>query len=385
MFAPQRAAMLTTLEEMVAINSYSRNVAGARNMADLLHGYFSAIAGLNVRLIESSSFAPHLVACSDAAMNSADGCIGLVGHHDTVFPPGSFEGFSLDGDIARGPGVLDMKGGLTVVLYALRALAERDLLRQLPLRLVIVADEEVGSPDSTPLLKQSLRGASAALVFEAGRAADAIITARKGTGGIRTIIAGKAAHAGNFHNEGANAIWALSRIVDRVQRLTDYEQGITVNAGTITGGEARNTVPSHAEGLFDLRFIHMADGEALVERFRAAAEEAIAGVPGTRLQLEGGVARPPLERSEENVALYREYAQHARAAGLGDGEAPLMGGGSDASTTAAIGVPSIDGLGPRGKGFHTHDEFIEVPTLLSRAEALTRMLLARAAQRGAAV
>ncbi|HHH10541.1 MAG TPA: M20 family peptidase, partial [Sorangium sp.] len=336
-------------------------------------------------MVPGGDFAPHLVACSDAAKNSAQGCIGLVGHHDTVFPPGSFEGFTLEGDIARGPGVLDMKGGLTVVLYALRAVAERGLLSRLPLRLVIVSDEEIGSPDSTPLLQRSLRGASAALVFEAGRAADAIITARKGTGGIRTIIAGKAAHAGNHHQQGANAIWALARIVDRVQRLTDYGQGITVNAGTITGGEARNTVPAHAEASFDLRFVHLSDGEALVERFRAAAALAITDVAGTQVQFEGGVKRPPLERSDNNVALYREYASHARAAGLGYGEAPLMGGGSDASTTAAMGVPSIDGLGPRGKGFHTHGEFIEVPTLLARAEALTRMLVARAAAHHAAV
>ena len=214
-------------------------------------------------------------------------------------------------------------------------------------------------------------------MFEAGRAKDAIITARKGTGGIRVIVTGKAAHAGNHHREGANAIWALARIIDRVQALTDYELGVTVSCGTISGGEARNTVPDHAEALFDLRFIRIQDGEALVERFGEEVAQAIAGLPGTSAKLEGGVSRPPLERSDGNVALFTEYAACAEAAGLGHSEASLIGGGSDASTTAAFGVPSIDGLGPRGSGFHTKHELIEIPTLMQRAEALTRFLAGR--------
>jgi glutamate carboxypeptidase len=214
-------------------------------------------------------------------------------------------------------------------------------------------------------------------VFEAGRAGDGVITARKGTGSLRAVAHGKAAHAGNQHAQGANAIWALARLVDRAQALTDYARGVTVNAGTVHGGIGRNTVPDHAEALFDLRFVTKADGEALVASFETAAREAAASVPGTSIALSGGVARPPLARRDDNVALYREYAACARAAGLGDGEAPLQGGGSDAATTAALGIASIDGLGPRGSGFHTRDERMEIATLVPRLEALVRFVHGR--------
>src|SRR5690606_22478233 len=155
----------------------------------------------------------HLVARSDAARASAAGAVALVGHHDTVFPPGTFEGFSIEGDIARGPGVLDMKGGLTVAIFALRLLAEAGALARLPLRFVSVSDEEIGSPSGTAFLEQHLAGAACALVFEAGRAGDRIITARKGTGGIVAVAHGRAAHAGNQHEVGKNAIWSLARFV----------------------------------------------------------------------------------------------------------------------------------------------------------------------------
>jgi glutamate carboxypeptidase len=273
--------------------------------------------------------------------------------------------------------VLDMKGGLVVVAFALRALAETvGLDRVAPVRLVIVADEEVGSPEGQAIIRRATSGAQGALVFEAGRKADLVITRRKGTGAMTAIAHGKAAHAGNAHAEGANAIWALARFVDLAQRCTDYARGVTVNVGTISGGTSKNTVPDRAEAKLDLRFESVADGERLVASLREAAEEAARTVPGTRLELEGGIARQPLERTTESVRLLEAYGEAARAVGLGSGEAPLIGGGSDASTTSAVGIASIDGLGPRGSGFHTKDELIEVATLVPKAQALARFLLA---------
>jgi glutamate carboxypeptidase len=195
---------------------------------------------------------------------------------------------------------------------------------------------------------------------------------------VSAVGHGKAAHAGNAHAEGKNAIWAIARWVDAAQQLTDYERGITVSVGKISGGLGKNTVPEHAEAHADIRYLTRADGEALVERLRQAAERAAASVPGTRLVLSGGVNREPLERTPANVALMEEYARAARASGLGAGEAPLIGGASDASTSSSMGIASIDGLGPRGKGFHTVDEHIEAETLVPKAEALARFLVARA-------
>jgi glutamate carboxypeptidase len=332
--------------------------------------------GLEVERVRSEAFADHLVFSTAAARGSCEGGVALVGHHDTVFPPGAFEGFRREGGIARGPGVLDMKGGIVVMLEALGALRAAGLLDALPIRIVLVGDEEVGSFEGRPVIQRATAGAKSALVFEAGRAADKIITSRKGTGAAKVVATGKAAHAANGHKEGINAIWALSRFIDRAQRLTDYGRGVTVNVGVVAGGEAKNTVPASAECQLDFRFERIADAEATFESLRAACAEAAAEVPGSSLAISGGPQRLPLERTPENVALYERYAACARAAGLGGDEAALIAGGSDASSTAAIGIPSIDGLGPRGSGFHTHDEFIEVASLEPKAIALAAFLRA---------
>ncbi len=364
--------MEEALAALVEVNSWTENAEGGRKVGALLREQFS-MPGLVSEVVPSTRYADHLVFRSEGRKGLEP--VALVGHLDTVFPPGKFEGYRKDGALRRGPGVLDMKGGLVVIAWTLKALAASGGLEKLPpLRLVVVSDEEVGSPEGAGVIRKAIAGARACLVFESGRAADAIITRRKGTGMATAVAHGKAAHAGNAHQEGANALWALARFVDRVQQLTDYPRGITVNVGKVTGGQGKNTVPDHAVAEVDLRFCTRADGEDLVRRFGQAAEEAAASVPGTRIEVKGGVAREPLERTEASAALMAAYGACAHASGLGHGEAPLVGGGSDASTSSSMGIPSIDGLGPRGKGFHTVDEFIEVDTLIPKAQALARYL-----------
>ena len=369
--------MEEALASLVAINSFTENRDGGLEVGRGLEELF-AIPGLSLARTSSAKYADHLVFTSEAAgrigasPEAPSRTVALVGHLDTVFPPGTFEGFKRDGDLARGPGVLDMKGGLVVVAYALKALAQNGALPGLSL--VIVADEEVGSPEGQAVIREAVAGAKSALVFEAGRKGDLVITRRKGTGSVQLTAHGKAAHAGNAHKEGVNAVWALAKVVDRLQLLTDYSRGITVNVGKFTGGTSKNTVPDQASALVDFRFETRADGEALVAAIRVAADECAAAVPGARIDVSGGIARLPLERTDESVALMNAYGEAARAAGLASGEAGLIGGGSDASTTSAIGIASIDGLGPRGIGFHTHDEQIEIATLLQKAEALARFL-----------
>jgi glutamate carboxypeptidase len=372
--AEQAKGMEHALAELVEINSFTENVEGGRKVASMLEELY-AIDGLASKRVPSTKFADHLVVSSAWTSNENAAPIALVGHLDTVFPPGTFEGWRRDGDLARGPGVLDMKGGLVVVAWALKALAASGALRDLPgLRLVIVADEEVGSPEGQKVIADAIEGARGALVFEAGRKNDLVITRRKGTGAVTAIAHGKAAHAGNAHKEGANALWALAKLVDRAQGLTDYERGVTVNVGKVTGGTSKNTVPDRAEALLDLRFETRADGEALVSALRAIASECAASVQGTRIEIEGGIARLPLERTDASVRLMESYGEAAVLAGLGKGEASLIGGGSDASTAHAMGIAAIDGLGPRGIGFHTKDEQIEIRTLVQKAQALARFL-----------
>jgi glutamate carboxypeptidase len=365
---------LGLLRRWVETNSYTSAIANVNAMGRLLREAF-LLPGLELQVRAGNGYGDHLLWTTPAWAARPDERILLLGHHDTVFPPGSFEGWLEQGDIIRGPGVLDMKGGIMTVRTALAVFAEAGRLAELPLAFLCVADEEAGSPDSRPFTLTVARGARAALVFEAGRVNDDVITARKGTGSAIVSVRGKAAHAGNAHREGVNAIWALSRFVDAAQRLTDYERGVTVNVGTISGGTSKNTVPEHCECSLDFRIVHRSDGPSVMEALESAARS-LESETGARFTLLGGVRRPPLEPTEGSRALLARYAEHAAAEGLGVGESPLIGGGSDANDVGSLGVPVIDGLGPRGRGFHTHDEHIEAATLARKTAALVRFLAA---------
>ena len=355
----------------VEINSYTANVEGVNRVGAMLRDAFTLPSLALTRIPGGDLYGEHLVWRTPAA----GAPILLIGHHDTVFPPGHFEGWREDGNRAIGPGALDMKGGLSIIRAALATLAEAGVLASLPIVVVCVADEEVGSPSSAPHLRELAKGAACALVFESGRAGDAIITRRKGVGAMSVVAHGKAAHSGNNHKDGANAIWALAKFVDAAQQLTDYARGVTVNVGQFTGGTSKNTVPEHASCALDLRYETVADAEALVAALRTAAEAA--AIPGVQIAVSGGANRLPLERTPASAALRDEYAACAKAAGLGHGEAGLLGGGSDANTVAPLGVPAIDGLGPRGAGFHTTTEYVELDTFAPKAEALLRFLWGR--------
>lgn len=366
------------LAPLVEINSFTENIAGGNQVGRLLLELFR-VPGVSARTVESQKFANHLVLSSAGKPGLSP--VALIGHLDTVFPPGKFEGYRVDGELRRGPGVLDMKGGLVLIAFALKALHETGGLESVPgVRMAIVSDEEVGSPEGQAVIREAIAGSGSALVFESGRVGDAIVTRRKGTGAVNVAAHGKAAHAGNNHQEGKNAIWALAKFIDAAQGLTDYGRGITVNVGKIQGGQGKNTVPDLAEAFMDMRFCSRADGDELARRFRQAADEATAKVPGTSIDLDVFIARDPMERTDASVRLLTEYGEHAKACGLGCSEAPLVGGGSDASTSSAMGIPSIDGLGPRGKGFHTVEEQIEARSLVWKAQALARFLAARAAE-----
>ncbi len=365
--------MIALTRRWVEINSFTTNVAGVNAVGALLREAF-ALPSLACSVIPGApDHGDHLVWRTPAA----GAPILLIGHHDTVFPPGHFEGWREAEGRATGPGALDMKGGLSVIRTALAALDEVGVLGALPLLVISVGDEETGSPSSMPHLRTLATGAACALVFESGRAGDAIITRRNGVGVMTATAYGKAAHAGNNHKDGANAIWGLAKFIDAAQQLTDYARGCTVNVGQVVGGTSKNTVPERAECKLDLRYQTMADAEALIAALHAAASATTA--PGVRIELTGGVNRPPLERTEASAALRDEYAACARASGLGDVEAARLGGGSDANTVAPLGVPAIDGLGPRGAGFHTTNEYVELATFVPKAEALVRFLWGRRA------
>ncbi|HEX7841373.1 MAG TPA: M20/M25/M40 family metallo-hydrolase, partial [Kofleriaceae bacterium] len=283
--------MLAMTRRWVEVNSYTANVAGVNAVGAMLREAYTLPSLACTVIPGGEGSGDHLVWRTPAAAHRAP--IVLIGHHDTVFPPGHFEGWREDGGRATGPGALDMKGGLSVIRGALAALEDVGALAALPLVVMCVADEEVGSPSSAPHLRELARGAACALVFESGRAGDVIITRRKGVGAMTVVAHGKAAHAGNNHKDGANAIWALAKFADAAQQLTDYARGCTVNVGQFAGGTSKNTVAERAECKLDLRYETVADAKALVAALGAAADAAAAAVPGVRIEVSGGANRLP--------------------------------------------------------------------------------------------
>jgi glutamate carboxypeptidase len=367
----ERPAMEDLLRALVEASSHTADPAGVAAVVAVLAPALER-AGVATEIIASDLYGPHL-----AFRGPGSGPpVFLVGHADTVFPRTAFSGFRRDGDRALGPGVFDMKGGLVVMAFGLFAARKAGLLDRVPVAGLVVSDEEVGSPESQPLLRERARGAACALVFESGRAGDLVVTRRKGVASLRVEARGVAAHAGNEPERGRSAIWALARFVDRAQALSAPAQGRSVNVGTFHGGTSKNTVPERAACEVDLRFVTAADGRALEEEVREAARAA--ALPGTSLEVSRVAVRAPLERTEASAALADEYGACQRASGLGAGESPPAGGGSDACTTAEAGVPSIDGLGPRGAGYHTRDEVVDLGSLVPKAQALLRFLAGRA-------
>jgi len=367
----QRPAMEELLRALVEESSATADRDGVTATVGVLEPSLAA-SGVATEPIPSARYGPHL-----AFRGPAPGPpVWLIGHSDTVFPRGTFEGFRQEGDRAFGPGVFDMKGGLVVMRFGLAAAGRCGLLARVPVAGLVVSDEEVGSPESQPLLRARVRGAACALVFESGRPGDLVVTRRKGVSSLRVEARGVAAHAGNEPERGRSAIWALARFVDRAQALSEPARGRSVNVGTFHGGTSKNTVPELATCEVDLRYATAADGRALEDALRDAARAA--ALPGTTLEVSRGSSRAPLERTTASAALAAEYGACQRACGLGAGEAPLAGGGSDACTTAEIGIPSIDGLGPRGAGFHTPREEVDLGSLVPKAQALLRFLAGRA-------
>jgi glutamate carboxypeptidase len=369
--AGQRAAMESLLERLVALNSFTANRHGVEAVANLVAGQLRSLS-LDVEVRPSSRFGPHVL----FAGRAGGAPVFVLGHTDTVFPPGTFEGFRREGDRAVGPGAFDMKGGLVVLLFGLAAAKRAQVLERLPLKGILVADEETGSPESQDFTREHALGSSCALCFESGRPGDLVVTRRKGVGSVRVLATGVAAHAGNEPEKGRSAIWSLARFIDRAQALADVPGGVSVNVGVVSGGTTKNTVPASARCEVDLRFERKEDGPRLLEALRAAAAEA--AIPGTSLAVERAAWREPLQETPASAALARTYGECQRESGLGAGEAPLAGGGSDACTLGAMGIPTIDGLGPRGKAFHTHEEEVDLSSLLPKASALLRFLLRRA-------
>ena len=291
----------------------------------------------------------------------------LLGHLDTIWDLGTLARlpFRVENGRAYGPGSYDMKGGLVVLLEALaRATPGRRSVRVL-----LNADEEMGSPTGRIAIKEAAEGVCAAFVVEPPLPDGGLKTARKGLGRFRVTVHGRAAHAGTSLVDGASAIEELAHQILRLHSLTDEERGISVNVGVIRGGTRENVVAEHAEAEVDVRVTHAEDAGRLERELESLRPL----VPGTFISVTGRWTRPPLERSRGSALLFAKAREHGRDLGLELSEGS-SGGGSDGNLVGALGVPVLDGLGAEGGGAHALDEHVLIGSLPVRAALLGRLL-----------
>jgi len=301
------------------------------------------------------------------------GQILVLGHTDTVYERGTLAGmpFRVSGGRAFGPGTLDMKAGLVIALSAVDAL---HALRVAPRRRVVflwTPDEEIGSEASRPAIEREARRSAAVLVLEPGTGTRGKLkTARKGVGEFTIEVTGRAAHAGVNPEDGVNAVHELALQIARVAGFGEPRRGITVNADVVEGGTRTNVIAERARARVDVRCARAADIPRLEARFRRLRPI----LPGAKIRVTGGIDRPPMERRMAE-RLFEQAQALGREMGLGIEESST-GGGSDGNFTAALGVPTLDGLGAAGAGAHTPGEYILTRSLPERAALLAALISA---------
>ena len=329
--------------------------------------------GFTLRRVAAERFGDHLVGEKRGAGPKR---FLFVGHYDTVFPSGTVKQrpFRIDGQgRAWGPGVCDMKGGLAALLYALRAHQEARTRAwtETSVAVVLNSDEERLSPTSRPVIEAEAKRAHSVGILEPARPGGEYVMARKGAGTFHLEVTGKASHAGLQPELGASAIGDLARKVVELHALTDFDSGVTVNVGTVRGGERPNVVAAHAAAEIDLRAWSQADADAAIAAMRKICERP--HVAGTSARFHGQIDFPPWPPGRPGTERLLEIM---RAAGRELGvevRAIKTGGGSDGNHTSAIS-PTLDGMGPKGSRAHSDEEFIEVATLLERTKMLALFL-----------
>ncbi len=297
----------------------------------------------------------------------------ILGHLDTVWPVGTLQTMPCRLSAGRllGPGTLDMKAGVAMAFTAIEMLTEADLLRR-EVVLLLNGDEEIGSTVSRPITEGLAKSCAAVYVLEPAQGL-AYKTARKGIGDWRIDIKGIAAHAGVDFEKGANAIRELARVIEEVSTWTDLKRGLTVSVGVAGGGTKSNVIPAHAWADVEARIVRSGDGPRIERRFAALKSLKLID-PRCKLTVTGGINRPPMERRSGTVRLFRKAQALAHELGFTLHEAST-GGGSDGNFTAALGVPTLDGMGAVGEGAHARHESVLVEHLAPRTALLAAMLM----------
>ena len=385
----EESGMIALLERITNINTGSLNKAGMAELAEIfsteLRGLGFNVDALPGGLIEMPScpgtnydidLADHLLASKPGNGTR----LLLMGHLDTVFRFDSpFQSYRQDGDRVFGPGVADMKGGLVVMLYALKALHAQGLLQDMDISVLLNSDEEMGSLSSRQYVEEQAREHDFGLVYESS-GTNNLVRQRKGLGQARFVVNGRASHAGGAHEQGRSAIKELAYKIVEIENLTDYETGVTVNVGIVSGGESRNTVAPCAEALIDLRYPTPEQGVETAAQFEEIFGQVYSyPVDSGEISTNSWVSlhRPPKIPTEESDYLLEKTRAIGRLLGQELGVTD-SGGGTDGSLSQAVGLPTLDSLGIAGTGAHTIREEARLSSLLERAQ-LNAVLIARLA------
>ena len=362
----QQDAMITMLRDMVEMETPSADKKAVYRLARYMADRFAHI-GADVEFLQPNA-GDHL----RAAWGTGDEQVLVLCHLDTVWPKGDLarRPFRVEGGRAYGPGVYDMKGGTVQAFFALKAIIDLNIRPGHKIVFLCTCDEESGSVGSRATIeREALRSRFVLVPEPASGAAGAVKLTRKGWGIYHLTATGRTAHAGNDHEKGISAITELAHQILKLQALTDYSAGTTVNVGVVTGGTVFNMVPDKAEAHIDLRAASLDD----LQR----AEQAILGLtpvtPGVTLEATGGINRPPLEATERNLRLYRRARQIAAELGI---ELPgvHVGGVSDGNFTSSVGAATLDGIGAVGDGAHAVHEYLELKAMGPRAALVAHLL-----------
>jgi len=364
--------ILAGIRRWVEIETPSHDGVAVNKLVDVVQSDLTRIGAQTLRTPGRDGFGDILEARAPWGGENEPGIL-IVGHLDTVHPIGALATthvFRREGDTVYGPGIYDMKAGSYLACYALQHFVREGRRTTLPVRILYVPEEEVGSPTSRAAIEAAARKSKYVLVMEPARDGGKCVTARKGWGRFDMTITGRASHAGSRPQDGRSALRELARQILDLEAMSDPAVGISIVVGMAQGGSAPNVVPALATATIDLRVPPGIDADAVVQRVlqRPAFD------PDCRIEVTGGINRPAYAKNEGITALFEHAKGCAAEIGFVLEDTPLTGGVSDGNFPAALGIPTLDGLGADGRGAHALDEQISFASLVPRAQLLVRML-----------
>ncbi len=363
----EAGVILDGIRAWVEQESHTADVEGVNAMMTLAESAYTKAGAQVERVPGRDGYGDHVIARSPWG-GDAPGIL-VLSHLDTVHPKGTLQiqPFKVEDQIAYGPGIYDMKGGAYIALYALLQIMRAGRETPLPITHLFVSDEEVGSPTSEALITDLARQAKYVLVTEPAREGGKIVTARKGSARFVITATGQPAHSGARHSDGRSAIKEMARQILALEEMTDYERGLTINVGLVSGGTGVNVVPETCVAEVDVRVPTPPIADEIIAHIQALQPFD----PDVKIMVTGGLNRPPYEKMPEIAALFEHARELAAEIGF-DLEDLKTGGGSDGNFTAAI-APTLDGLGVDGKGGHTHYEQLYVASLVPRTRLMMRL------------